>query len=295
MPTLSIIIPTRNRPADLLKTSIEAFRKQLPSDGEIIVVDDDSRKPVQLHDSSIVVLHQPASGPAAARNRGIKRATGDIIFITGDDIIPQPGLLAEHLSTHMLHPEETVSVLGFTTWDPNSYITPFMNWLENGGPQFKYWDIIDSQNVYYGHLYTSNISFKRDFLIDNGLFDERFRYAAWEDIELGRRLKDKGLRIIYNKNAIAFHDHPTSISKYLKRMKLAGISEGIFAEIMGAGCTVKPFKPKFISRLKYNILKTIAVVLQHFILSPRLYAYLCDYQRRMGINEYLSTHSPTGS
>lgn len=292
---ITIIMPTKDRP-DKVINALNIYKNIISDDWEIIVIDDGSEQTLQLPDiHELKLLKQNPSGPAAARNMGIKAAKGDIVFITGDDIVPDKNLISEHLITHKQNPGKSIAVLGYTTWAKNIRHTPFMKWLENGGPQFKYWDITDQQDVYYGHLYTSNISFKRDFLIDNGFFDERFHSAAWEDIELGLRLKDKGLRIIYNKNAIAFHDHPTSISKYLERMKLAGISEGIFAEITGAGCTVKPFKPKLISRVKYNILKTIAVGLQYFILSPQLYAYLCDYQRRMGINEYLSTHSPAGS
>ena len=239
MPSLSIIIPTRNRPADLLNAGINAFRQQLPADGEIIVVDDGSNQPPQLPDiHKVKLLTQKSSGPAAARNLGIKAAKGDIVFITGDDIVPDKNLIAEHLIAHKQNPEKNIAVLGYTTWANNIRQTPFIKWLENGGPQFKYWDITDSQDVSYGHLYTSNISFKRDFLIENGLFDERFLSAAWEDIELGRRLKDKDLRLIYNKNAIAFHDHPTSLKKYLKRMKLAGISEGIYADVTGAVCVL---------------------------------------------------------
>jgi hypothetical protein len=38
-----------------------------------------------------------------------------------------------------------------------------------------------------------------------GLFDEEFREYGWEDLELGLRLKKRGLRMRYNRGAIVYH------------------------------------------------------------------------------------------
>ena len=101
-------------------------------------------------------------------------------------------------------------MLGYVTWSPEIKVTPFMRWLERGGPQFKYWTINNPQNVSWRHLYTANISFKRQFLLEDGFFDEDFPNAAYEDTELGYRLHQRGLRIVYNKRAVAYHYHAIS-------------------------------------------------------------------------------------
>jgi glycosyltransferase involved in cell wall biosynthesis len=237
--TLSIVIPTYNRGKVLIKC-LDALFNQIyfPDKYEIIIIDDGSTDNSN-HTIKMILPHardrikyyeQGHKGPAAARNLAIKNASGKIVLIIGDDIIASPTLLREHMFWHERYPEESVAVLGYVTWSPEVKITPFMNWLENGGPQFGY-NAIENDFVDFSHFFTCNVSIKRDFLINNGLFDEDFPYAAYEDIELGYRLQKKGLQIRYNKQAVAYHYHPgIGLQNYKKRMSIVGESEVIFTK-----------------------------------------------------------------
>jgi GT2 family glycosyltransferase len=49
------------------------------------------------------------------------------------------------------------------------------------------------------------LSVKREFLEAFGRFDEHFKSAAYEDIELGFRLDKVGLNLLYNSRAIGYH------------------------------------------------------------------------------------------
>ena len=80
------------------------------------------------------------------------------------------------------------------------------------------------------HFYTGNSSFKKDFLLKNGLFDEDFGREMYEDLELAYRLQKKGLKVFYNKNAKAYHYHQTDIKKYSKRMMAVGKGARILFE-----------------------------------------------------------------
>lgn len=85
-PTLSIIIPTHNRP-QLLRRAIRSALAQTLSDIEIIVVDDGSTPPVALPDYpqvQIIRLH-PNQGGAAARNIGAEAARANWITYLDDD------------------------------------------------------------------------------------------------------------------------------------------------------------------------------------------------------------------
>ena len=105
-----------------------------------------------------------------------------------------------------------------------------MKFLEKG-PQFAYFKIQDKTEIDYKFFYSSNLSLKTEVILNNGIFDERFPYAAWEDIELGYRLQKNSLKIYYNKNAIAYHYHPTSISHAKMRMQRVGKSLKILHRI----------------------------------------------------------------
>jgi glycosyltransferase involved in cell wall biosynthesis len=90
MPRVSVIIPNYNR-ADLIGETIENFLAQTLSPAELIVVDDgstdDSVAVIKKFGSQIKLICQPNQGPGAARNAGLKVATGDYIqFFDSDDL-----------------------------------------------------------------------------------------------------------------------------------------------------------------------------------------------------------------
>lgn len=231
---LSVVIPTYNRKG-ILKSCLEAlFNQDISHDRyEILVVDDDSddgteqmmKKMLKEAPALLRYFRQEKKGPAAAKNIGIKNSRGEIVLFINDDIIVTPSLIQEHIKSHRKSPDPRIAVLGYVTWHPEIKVTPLMDWLENGGPQFDY-DGIESDKTDWKRFYTCNISLKKDFLINNGLFDEDFPHASFEDIELGYRLAKKRLVILYNKNAMGYHYHKIdSIQAYCEhRKKIIGKS-----------------------------------------------------------------------
>lgn len=227
---LSIIIPTYNR-KDILEKCLLALKDQdcQRTRYEIIIVDDGSsddtrgmldRLPPET-DLKVKYYRQDHKGPAAARNLGIKKAEGMIVFFFGDDMMASRELIKEHMEYHGRFQADNVAVLGNISWPPGTKLSPFLKWLECGA-QFGYSLIKNPGDVSYKFFYSSNISLKKQFLLDYGLFDEDFRYAAYEDIELGYRLKKHGLRILYDKEAKAYHEHDIYKASFMKRTELAG-------------------------------------------------------------------------
>ncbi len=97
---VSVVIPTYNRRAKLLRALAA-----LPSDVEVIVVDDGSwdgtKRAVNDHGhAGIRCIRQANRGPASARNAGIAAASSEFVAFTDDDcvaIAPWPWPLVDRL------------------------------------------------------------------------------------------------------------------------------------------------------------------------------------------------------
>ena len=232
---LSVVIPTRNR-AEQLDRCLDALKKQTlsPVRFEAVIVDNGSKENA-LHAAQraasdtpfrTMLLVEPRPGPAAARNRAIEQARGRRVLFLGDDILASPQLLVEHLEGAQMHPD--CAILGFTDWAPHLRVTPFMRYLApERGPQFRYATIRDPLNCGYQFFYTSNISVPlRWFGFEK--FDESFPYACFEDADLGYRLQKHGLKIIFHRPALAWHDHPIRFGDFMLRIAQMGESNVIF-------------------------------------------------------------------
>jgi glycosyltransferase involved in cell wall biosynthesis len=237
MSTLSVVIPTYNR-CKTLQKALSAYLEQtaLQAIAEILVVDDGSTDSTQAvvaalaRESTIPIrcIGQENKGPAAARNAGISEASSELILFTDDDIIPGPTLVAEHLEWHKKFPELSTAVLGYVTWAPEIKPTPFMNWYASDGPLFAFAHIEGRTELDYIYFYTCNLSLKTEFLRRNGTFDEDFKVAAYEDIELGYRLDKAGMRLLYNAKALAYHQQYFSFDDACRRHEKAAAAAEVF-------------------------------------------------------------------
>lgn len=249
-PTASIVIPTFNRLTELRRV-VEGVLAQVGEEdasAEIVVVDDgssdDTWRWLRQRASTGVLraLHQENSGPARARNLGVREANGEVVLFLGDDTVPQPGWLLAHLEHHRLFGREgPVAVVGYTSF-PARLDTPFLRFINEYGAQFGYQLIEHSHNVPFKFFYTSNISMPRDEFVRRGGFREDFPAAAWEDIEFAYRACTEGMRLDYQPRARVLHHHRIQTRTFCRRQRTSGRSAAIFsrlhpelAEFLGVG------------------------------------------------------------
>jgi glycosyltransferase involved in cell wall biosynthesis len=218
---LSVVIPSYNR-APVLARCLDALAEQDPPPDEVVVVDDGSTDdtPAVLAERSWVrAARQPNGGRAAAKNTGVDAARGDVVMFVDDDVIATPGLVGRHAAHHRAHPEPHEALLGRVTWSPEVEVTRHMHWLEHGGPLFHYDEIDDPGDVSWRMLYTANVSLKREFLEP---FDPEL--AIFEDSELAYRLKQRGLRLRYDPDALGWHLREETPERTERRMHEVGAS-----------------------------------------------------------------------
>lgn len=220
---LSVVIPTHNR-APVLARCLDALEHE--GADEVVVVDDASSDgtPAVLAERPWVraVRRERSGGRSGAKNTGIEAAGGEIVMFMDDDAIAVTGLVDRHRAHHARHPEPHEALLGRVTWAPEIDVTPHMHWLENGGPMFAYNDIDDPENVTWRMLYTVNVSLKREFLEP---FDEEL--PIYEDTELGFRLSRRGLRLRYDREALAHHLRTETPERTERRMEEVGAAAAL--------------------------------------------------------------------
>jgi GT2 family glycosyltransferase len=234
---ISVVIPTYNR-ADVLRKTLVAYFAQSGDHQilEVLVVDDGSKDHTEevvrqiSRESALPLryLKQENLGLSAARNHAIREVKAELILFGDDDIIPSPGMVAEHVAWHDRYPEPEVGVLGHVDWARELHPTPFMVWSGLYGPQFKFGYCKPGMEVDVAYAYFCNTSVKSRFLRQNGIFSETFRQYGWEDIELSYRLSRKGYRLLYNPDALGYHYKYEEFDNTVSRIRVLCSSYSAF-------------------------------------------------------------------
>ncbi len=231
-PRFSVVIPTHDR-REALERTLHGYGRQAPGTPpfEVLVVDDGSRDGTGEWLSGwrsdrfpLHVERQANRGPAAARNRALARASGELVLFTGDDIEPAPDLLLRHHAAQDGLQNGTVAFFGRIDWPRALSTTATMRHVSGrGAQQFSFHYLRDGDEYDYRHFYTSNVSLPRRLLErEAGPFSEDFPAAAFEDAELAFRLARHGLKLRYLAPALAWHWHHYDARAFFARQLRCG-------------------------------------------------------------------------
>jgi len=210
MPKVSVIVPTYNREETLYNTLRSLLDQDFP-DYEILVIDQTERHSqgylrflAALPGNVRVIPHSPPSSPGA-RNRGIREASADIIILVDDDVlIERKDFISEHFKYYS--EMERFAVTGrveqkedFIGKVPSFLKSEFVQWISASKFQSR------SEHEAY-RAAGGNFSFRREWALQIGLYDENFIGTAWgEEYDFSLRLREQGYRIVYNPRAVLFH------------------------------------------------------------------------------------------
>lgn len=221
-PFLSVIVPA-HQAADTLPLSLQALRaSDLPAEcWELIVVDDASTDPTALRAAqfadTVVRLAGNPHGPAYARNRGVEASRGDVVVFVDADVCVHSDTLSRLAMLFATRPEISAA---FGSYDarPTSpgLVSQYRNLLHHyvhqrgAGEAETFWAACGAV--------------RRSVFAALGSFDEwHYTRPQIEDIELGRRLRLAGHRIIL---------HPDIQGTHLKRWTL---QEVLKTDLMSRG------------------------------------------------------------
>jgi glycosyltransferase involved in cell wall biosynthesis len=182
-PLVSVVIPVFNA-GNRLREAIATIEHQRHEPLEIIVVDDgstdDTSAVIRQLGHKVRALRQANAGPAAARNRGMAIARGELFaFLDADDLWPEGKL--HHQVGRLTEDSEIDIVLGRISYVPESgSLKPELRWED---PEER-----TILNVQLGSGVYRRTAFERV-----GLFDESLRFC--EDHDWFLRARELGLRI----------------------------------------------------------------------------------------------------
>ncbi len=209
---VSVIIPAYNA-EDTLNQCLAALALQTyPADSyEVIVVDDGStdKTGTIAKKHGVRYIRQQNQGPAAARNKGVKEARGNIILFTDADCVPDKDWISQ-----MLKPFEdgqVAAVKGAYRTRQGSLMARFAQLeFEERFELLKKSDSIDMVDTYAA-------GFRREIFLKLGGFDTSFPVANNEDTELSYRMSNEGYKMRFNPQATVCHlRHSDTVAKYAR-------------------------------------------------------------------------------
>ena len=227
-PEISVVLPTFNR-SEILRVCLAALAFQsLPTARwEAVLVDDGSTDDTEALYSNALLpfcltyVRQANQGAGAARRAGVERAKGEFLLLCNDDSIVSSNLLVEHLTTHRKRSREKIAVLGAFRYSEGVIKRALSLYVNTTAFLFPQGTLKATESYDQAHFITCNLSVRRDAVIAAGNFDPHFRVA--EDTELGTRLVQRGLRVVYHAGATAWHEHAGFTSRDLvQRAKAYG-------------------------------------------------------------------------
>jgi glycosyltransferase involved in cell wall biosynthesis len=151
---------------------------------ECIVVDDgstDDSAGIAARWGARVLSTGGQSGPARARNIGAKAAHGDIVFFIDSDVCIHPDTLSQIFAEFVSDPALD-AIMG--SYDDSPSEQNFVSQYRNLMHHFVHQQANSQATTFWAGCG----AMRRQVFLDFGGFDERYRSASIEDIEMGYRL-----------------------------------------------------------------------------------------------------------
>lgn len=203
---VSIIVATLNRQQTLLDM-LKRLMTQSSDFNEVIIIDQTRKRLKKLDDfikqnPKIKYVYQKIKGMTLARNNGIKRAKGDILFFFDDDSFVFPDIIKAHLKNYK-NP-----LVGAVTGREIIENNPKYSTTGKGQIITKKGEIVpnttSTTKSEVDSVWGANMSFKKEVFEKIGLFDPHLLVRR-DETDVSIRLKGMGYKIIFEPEAKIIH------------------------------------------------------------------------------------------
>jgi glycosyltransferase involved in cell wall biosynthesis len=223
LPTVSVAVCTRDRPADLA-LCLESLMRMDLAPLEIIVVDnapasDATERLVREGFSSVRYVREPRPGLNWARNRAVIEARGDIVAFTDDDCVVDSGWVRA-IASLFATDQQAMALTGLVV--PYELETEAQHLFERSGGfargYRRRWHAVDRvrglpwEFCGAGQFGTgANMAYRRRLFGDIGLFDPALDVgtvtSGGGDLDMFFRVLIEGHTLVYDPAAVIRHRH----------------------------------------------------------------------------------------
>ncbi len=225
-PCVSIIVPVRDRTEDLVECLNSLAVLDYPEDRkEIIVVDDGSEVKVSdvVTSPGVKVIRlEESKGPAACRNLGSKKATGEILAFLDADCVAMKNWLREIIP--FLQAAQAGAAGGYVS---GYHSAGFLDRYEEVASSLNLGKklIIEGRSESGFYVPTANMLVDRQIFKAVGGFREGMQIG--EDVDFCWRLRNSGYTLLYSPFGCVAHKHRNRLGSMLKRRSHYGMSESV--------------------------------------------------------------------
>jgi glycosyltransferase involved in cell wall biosynthesis len=247
LPKVSIVTILYNKASEILPVLDSYFRQTYEGQVEVVFVDDQSpdhatalvsdqwdkmqKNAVRPGKWEYKLIHNDRNcGNCLSRSLGIREATGDIVIIIDADCLLNADFVKRHVEAHAF--DDCDVVIGPFNIETNGRepIQALQHYEARPWLALADMALQDPVNrLSFLNCVTRNFSIKAASISED-LFDPQFTYSAdpdsgygWEDVEMGYRLYQRGLRIKFIGDAFSIHISPEhedrSAAKPLRSMR----------------------------------------------------------------------------
>lgn len=241
---VSIIVPVHNGEKHIKECIDSLLSIDYPKEHlEIIVVDNNSTDNTAsiVKKYPVIYLFEKKIGSYNARNNGIKNSRGDIVAFTDVDCVVHKNWIKYLVK--IFEKDEKIGGVGGNIVSMGSE-----NLVSRYTDEKKFFSQESNTSGNRPFIITANAAYRRNVLIQAGLFDEKFYSSA--DVDISWRIKNLGYKIKYEPKAIVYHKHRETL-------------RGLFKQFFKYGSALAPLYEKHnlpyyvdvwgIARIFYNL------------------------------------------
>ena len=216
-PDVSVIVPVFNAEETLQECVDSILDLDYPKEKlELIFVNnhstDNTEKILKRYEGEIKILYEDKKGPAAARNKGLLNASGEVIAFTDSDCVVDRNWL-KHLVTPLRNKQVGITGGKILAKRPCNEIESFGETIHDHNTAI---------NVFKPpYVITMNWASRLAVLKEANFFNEDF--IRCEDAELSHRIFVSGYKIIYAPEAIVYHGNEKNLFGLFREGYLHGI------------------------------------------------------------------------
>jgi mycofactocin glycosyltransferase len=229
-PSVSIVIPTRDRAESVVECLESAYSQDYPSNRiEIIVVDDGSRDETQKLVSRFpcaLLAHPTSRGQSYCRNLGARQAKSEIIAFLDDDCVAGRTWLRDLAPCFQW--EEVGAVGGRVDgYSARSLLDRYE--MEFSRLNLGKYILRGAKDRSAFFVPTCNMLVRKNTFIESGGIRETLHIG--EDVDFCWRMRDAGWLALYVPAGTVMHKHRTTLSTMLRRRADYGTSEAVLSAL----------------------------------------------------------------